>query len=72
VLVQLFAAAIVAAGMAPVVSHLSGSARAQSWRWRPSPAVVVLLIYLIYLLHDRTSARAVPTTSLSAGTRWRC
>jgi len=47
VLVQLFAAAIVAAGMAPVVSHLSGSARAQSWRWRPSPAVVVLLIYLI-------------------------
>jgi predicted PurR-regulated permease PerM len=47
VLVQLFAAAIVAAGMAPVVSYLSGSARARSWRWRPSPAVVVLLIYLV-------------------------
>jgi predicted PurR-regulated permease PerM len=46
-LLQLFAAGIVAAGMAPVVTYLTTSTRAQSWRWRPPPAVVVILVYLI-------------------------
>src|SRR5215472_8297106 len=47
VLVQLFAAAIVAAGMAPVVGYVTRSARAQSWRWRPPAALVVIGIYIV-------------------------
>jgi predicted PurR-regulated permease PerM len=46
-LIQLFAAGIIAAGMAPVVRALTESRRAQSWRWRPPPVLVVLLIYLL-------------------------
>src|SRR5437773_1398260 len=46
VFVQVFAAAIVAAGMAPVVARFTNPARAPRWRWRPSPALVVFLIYL--------------------------
>jgi predicted PurR-regulated permease PerM len=47
VLVQLFAASIVAAGMAPVVAPLTDPERTRRWRWRPPSAVVVLVIYLI-------------------------
>ncbi len=47
VLVQLFAAAVVAAGMAPVVGYATRSARAKSWRWRPPPALVVIAIYIV-------------------------
>jgi predicted PurR-regulated permease PerM len=47
VLLQLFAAGIVAAGMAPVITYTTRSTRAMSWRWRPPPTLVVLLIYLV-------------------------
>jgi predicted PurR-regulated permease PerM len=46
-LVQLFAAAIVAAGMAPIVARLASPRCTRSRRRRPPPALVVLLIYLI-------------------------
>jgi predicted PurR-regulated permease PerM len=45
--VQVFAAAIVAAGMAPVVTRLTDPERTRSWRWRPPPVLVVVLIYLL-------------------------
>jgi predicted PurR-regulated permease PerM len=47
VLVQLFAAAIVAAGMAPVVRSLTVSERAKSWPWRPPAGLVVIGLYLV-------------------------
>jgi predicted PurR-regulated permease PerM len=47
VLVQVFAAAIVAAGMAPVVSRFTHPEHVPAGRWRPSPALVVLVIYLV-------------------------
>ena len=47
VLVQLFAAAIVAAGMAPVVGYVTRFASARSWRWRPPAVLVVLGIYIV-------------------------
>jgi predicted PurR-regulated permease PerM len=46
VLVQLFAAAIVAAGMAPLVSRVTDPKRTPGLRWRPPAALVVVLIYL--------------------------
>jgi predicted PurR-regulated permease PerM len=45
VLVQVFAAAIVAAGMAPVVSRFTDRERTPFWRRRLPPALVVILIY---------------------------
>jgi predicted PurR-regulated permease PerM len=47
VLVQVFAAAIVAAGMAPVVRGLTDLERTRGWRWRPPAALIVLVIYLV-------------------------
>ena len=47
VLVQVFAATIVAAGMAPLVSRFTNPDRVPAGRWRPSPALVVVLIYLL-------------------------
>jgi predicted PurR-regulated permease PerM len=47
VVAQVFAAAIVAAGMAPIVTRLTDRERTRSWRWRPPPALVVVLIYLL-------------------------
>ncbi|MBV9577583.1 MAG: AI-2E family transporter [Chloroflexi bacterium] len=47
VVVQVFAASIVAAGMAPVVRRLSDPLRTAGWRWRPPAALVVLLIYVV-------------------------
>jgi hypothetical protein len=46
VLVPVFAAAIVAAGMAPVVSRFTDPERTPFWRTRLPPALVVVLIYL--------------------------
>jgi predicted PurR-regulated permease PerM len=46
VLVQLFAAAILAASMAPTVDNLTGPRRFVGRRWTPPPALVVLLIYV--------------------------
>ena len=46
-LVQLFAAGIIAAGMAPVVNFMTVSARAQTWRWRPPAALVIIAVYVI-------------------------
>jgi predicted PurR-regulated permease PerM len=47
VLVQLFAAAIVAAGMAPIVT-LATYPEGKRWRgWRPSPVLVVVAIYIV-------------------------
>jgi predicted PurR-regulated permease PerM len=48
VLVQLFAAAIIAAAMAPVVTRLSDTERTLPWNWRPPPAVLVALIYVVF------------------------
>jgi predicted PurR-regulated permease PerM len=47
VLVQLFAAAILAAAMAPLITRLTDPERTRSWRWRPPPALVVALIYVV-------------------------
>ena len=47
VLVQLFAAAIVAAGIAPIVTRVTEVKGKGSSRWRPSPALVVVVIYLV-------------------------
>ncbi|MBV9356892.1 MAG: AI-2E family transporter [Chloroflexi bacterium] len=47
VVVQVFAAAIVAAGMAPVVGRLTDPRRTRTWRWRPPVALVVLVIYVV-------------------------
>jgi predicted PurR-regulated permease PerM len=46
VVVQLFAAAIVAAAVQPIVARVSDPARTPKWRWRPSPAVVVVCVYV--------------------------
>jgi len=46
-LLQLFAAGIIGAGMAPVVRFMTVSARAQSWRWRPPPALVIIAVYVL-------------------------
>jgi predicted PurR-regulated permease PerM len=46
-LVQLFAAGIIAAGMAPVVRFMTVSTHAQSWRWRPPPALVIIVVYVL-------------------------
>jgi predicted PurR-regulated permease PerM len=46
-LVLLFAAGIIAAGMAPIVKFLTASTRAQSWRWRPPPALVIIGVYVL-------------------------
>jgi predicted PurR-regulated permease PerM len=47
VLVQLFAAAIVAAAMQPIVARLTDPQRTASWRWRPPVAGVVVVVYLL-------------------------
>lgn len=47
ILVQLFAAAIVAAGMAPLVSALTDPRRPLPGRWRPPAALVVVVFYLV-------------------------
>jgi predicted PurR-regulated permease PerM len=47
VVVQLFAAAIVAAAVQPIVARASDPARTPNWRWRPSPALVVVCVYLL-------------------------
>jgi predicted PurR-regulated permease PerM len=47
IVVQVFAAAIVAAGMAPVVGRLTDPRRTRSWRWRPPVTLVVLAIYVV-------------------------
>jgi predicted PurR-regulated permease PerM len=46
VLLQVFAAAIIASAMWPIVEALTSSERARSWRWRPPRVLVVLVIYL--------------------------
>jgi predicted PurR-regulated permease PerM len=50
VLAQLFVAAIIAAGMAPVVRLLTASQRRFPWAWHPSRALVVILIYAVAAL----------------------
>jgi predicted PurR-regulated permease PerM len=47
VLMQVFAAAIVAAGMAPIVTLVTEAKGKHSSRWRPSPALVVVGIYIV-------------------------
>ena len=47
VLVQLFVAMIVAAGMAPLVAAVSDPERTRGWRWRPPRAMTVLVIYTV-------------------------
>src|SRR5262245_32242860 len=47
VLVQVFAAAIIAAAMAPVVTRLSDRELPWPWRWRIPPALIVVLIYVV-------------------------
>jgi predicted PurR-regulated permease PerM len=47
VLLQLFGAAIVAAGMAPVVRRFAAPGGVRPWRWRAPAALVVVLIYLL-------------------------
>jgi predicted PurR-regulated permease PerM len=47
VAMQVFAAAIVAAGMAPVVTRLTDPDGTRSGGWRPPAALVVVLLYLI-------------------------
>ena len=46
VLLQVFAAAIIAAGMAPMVNALTGPRRSVARQWRPPPALVVLVIWV--------------------------
>ncbi len=46
VVVQLFAAAIVAAAVEPIVARVSDPARTPTWRWRPPPAAVVACVYV--------------------------
>jgi predicted PurR-regulated permease PerM len=46
VVVQLFAAAIVAAAIQPIVARVSDPARTPTWRWRPPPAAVVVFVYV--------------------------
>src|SRR5262249_49743776 len=41
------AAAIIAAAMAPVVTRLSDTERTRPWSWRPPPALIVALIYVV-------------------------
>src|SRR5215831_4086067 len=48
ILVQLFAAAIIAAAMAPVVTRLSDTERTRPWSWRPPAALIVALIYVVF------------------------
>jgi predicted PurR-regulated permease PerM len=47
VIIQVFAAVIVAAGMAPLVARATDPQRAHIFGWRPPKAVVVVLIYLV-------------------------
>jgi predicted PurR-regulated permease PerM len=47
VVIQVFAAVIVAAGMAPLVSRATDPARAHLFGWRPPKAVVVVIIYAV-------------------------
>jgi predicted PurR-regulated permease PerM len=50
VLIQLFVAMIIAAGMAPLVRLATDPEHARPWRWRPPRALVVLGIYLVLTL----------------------
>ena len=47
VLVQLFVALIIAAGMSPLVSAVTDPERTRNWRWRPPRALAVLVIYTV-------------------------
>src|SRR3954452_21033975 len=47
VLLQLFAAATLAAGMAPVLAWVADPDRSAAWRWRPPRALGVVGIYLV-------------------------
>jgi predicted PurR-regulated permease PerM len=47
VIIQIFAAVIVAAGMAPLVARATDPARAHLFGWRPPKAVVVVIIYVV-------------------------
>jgi predicted PurR-regulated permease PerM len=47
VIIQVFAALIVAAGMAPLVARATDPHRTHIFGWRPPKAVVVVLIYLV-------------------------
>ena len=50
VLVQLFVAIIIAAGMSPLVAAMTDPERTRGWRWRPPRALAVLLIYTLSLV----------------------
>jgi predicted PurR-regulated permease PerM len=47
VIIQVFAAVIVAAGMAPLVARATDPNRAHIFGWRPPKAAVVVVIYLV-------------------------
>ena len=47
VIIQVFAALIIASGMAPLVSRATDPDRAHLFGWRPPKAAVVVLIYLV-------------------------
>jgi hypothetical protein len=64
VVAQVFAAAIVAAGMAPIVTRLTDPRRTRSYRWRPPAALGVVLIYVLVGL-GRFRARQRSTASRS-------
>jgi predicted PurR-regulated permease PerM len=45
VLIEIFVSVLIAAGMAPLVRHLTGQEILGRWKWHPSRGLVVLLIY---------------------------
>jgi predicted PurR-regulated permease PerM len=47
VVMQVFAACIIAAAISPMVNSVTTSERAMRWRWRPPRALAVLVIYLV-------------------------
>ena len=47
VVMQVFAACIIAAAISPMVNSVTTSERARRWRWRPPRALAVLAVYLV-------------------------
>jgi predicted PurR-regulated permease PerM len=67
VVVQLFAAAIVAAAVEPIVARVTDPARTPTWRWRPPAAAVVVSVYVCVGLVVLVLGVLVLRTALTQG-----
>src|SRR4030081_1250024 len=65
-LISILLATILAAGMLPLVHLATASERVSTCRWRPSPALVILLIYVFAGVIVLSLGSSLLTTSMAS------